>query len=97
MSINFAVSEQMASNDATLTPEMIVQSYEQAYFRVYGQTPRIRHIGGPWYYISGETVHRLALINEITRLHELAKPPQPAYTPPNRSVIQKLISRLRGL
>jgi hypothetical protein len=85
----------MASDDPTLTPELIVHGYTRAYRKVYGRDPRIRHIGGQWYYVGGETVHRVSLLNETLRLHQMA-PSESSYATANRGMIQRLISRLRG-
>jgi hypothetical protein len=86
----------MTPDDPTLTPNLIVDSYERAFRRVYGREPRVRHIGGQWYYINSETVHRVTLLAEIMRLRELAREQSP-YEPPTRSMVQRLIARLRGL
>lgn len=80
----------------TLTPKVLIDGYERAFARVYGRPPSIQHVGGQWYYVNGETVHRLALIAEIGRLREQAQR-APRYQPEDRSVIQRLIARLRGL
>ena len=85
----------MSPDDPTLTPELIIHGYVRAYRKLYGREPRIRHIGGQWYYVGGETVHRVSLLNETLRLHQLA-PQQSSYAAPNRGMIQRLISRLRG-
>jgi hypothetical protein len=85
----------MSPDDPTLTPELIVHAYVRAYRKVYGRDPRIRHIGGQWYYVSGETVHRVSLLNETMRLRQMV-PPESSYAAPNRGMIQRLISRLRG-
>ena len=86
----------MSPEDPTLTPDVIVSSYERAYRKVYGRTPRIRHVGGQWYYIGDETVHRVTLMAEIVRLRHQAREQSP-YAPPTRSMVQRLISRLRSL
>ncbi|MAS37028.1 MAG: hypothetical protein CL610_23715 [Anaerolineaceae bacterium] len=86
----------MSHKDKTLTPELIINGYERAYRKVYGRDPRIRHIGGQWYYINGETVHRMTLMSEIVRLNDLAKQQSP-YAKPTRSMVQRLIARLRGI
>ncbi len=85
----------MVDNESTLTPQIIAHSYERAFREVHGRDPQIRHVGGQWYYINGETVHRFALLNEITRLRDLAQ--QQRRTQADRSVIQRLIAKLRGI
>ncbi|HLV35324.1 MAG TPA: hypothetical protein VKY59_09435 [Spirillospora sp.] len=91
-----ATNRTMSPDDATLTPHLIVEGYERAYRKVYGREPRIRHIGGQWYYVAGETVHRVTLLAEIMRLREIARQESP-YAPPSRSMIQRLIARLRSI
>ncbi len=91
-----ATKQVMTPTDPTLTPDIIVEGYERAYRRIHGREPQIRHIGGQWYYVAGETVHRITLLAEIMRLRELAHRENP-YEAPNRSMIQRLIARLRGI
>jgi hypothetical protein len=86
----------MSPDDITLTPEWIVNEYEAAYRKVHGYDPRIRHIGGQWYYIGGETVHRVALLTETARLRDIVKQQNP-FSSPNRGMISRLIARLRGI
>lgn len=86
-----------AYSDPTLTPQSIVESYGRAYQKVYGRVPRVRHVSGQWYCVGDETVHRLTLLTEIQRLSEEAKQLNPFVHTPNRSVINRLIARLRSL
>ena len=86
----------MSPSDPTLTPDIIVTSYERAYRQVYGHDPRIRHVGGQWYYVGDETVHRITLLTEIQRLRSQVQEQSP-YATPNRSMIQRLIARLRTI
>ena len=98
MSVGYRTPDQddLPANDPTITPDLIVSSYESAYRKVYGRMPRVRHVGGQWYYVGGETVHRVTLLTEIIRLRDLAREQSP-YAPPSRSMVQRLISRLRNL
>jgi hypothetical protein len=84
----------MASEDLTLSPQIMVDSYQRAYKQVHGRTLQVRHQFGEWYYINGETVHRLTLLQEITRLRSIAHKQRLQNT--DRSLVQKLITRLRG-
>jgi hypothetical protein len=86
----------MSTSDVTLTPQCIINEYMSAYRKLYGRDPRVRHIGGQWYYINGETVHRVALLTETARLRDVAKQ-QHAFSSPTRSMISRLITRLRGI
>jgi hypothetical protein len=85
----------IAVDDPTLPPRYVMDSYKRAYLKVHGREPMARYMGNHWYYINGETVHRLTLMNEISRLHEMQQAPPPIKT--DKSVIQKLIARLRSL
>ena len=86
----------MSPNDVTLTPQQMVDDYESAYRKVHGQDPRVRHIGGQWYYVGGETIHRLALLTETARLRDIARQQNP-FSSPTRGMITRLIARLRGI
>ena len=87
----------MAYGEQTLTPHHIVESYGRAYRKVHGRYPRVRHVAGQWYCVGDETVHRLTLMTEIKRLSEEARQLNPFAATPNRSVVQRLIARLRTL
>ncbi|MBZ0291667.1 MAG: hypothetical protein K8L99_03785 [Anaerolineae bacterium] len=83
------------SHSDTLTPQLIIHNYIRAYYEVHGREPHVRHIGGQWYYLNGETVHRMAIFNEITHLRETAHYQRKVQT--NKSIIQRLIVKLRGI
>jgi hypothetical protein len=85
----------MHDRDATLTPQIIIEHFERAYREVHGHDGAARHIGGQWYYVNGETVHRFALLKEIARLRELAQHQRRKQT--DRSIITRLIAKLRGI
>jgi len=84
-----------AVHDPTLPPRYVMENYKQAYYTAHGREPLVRYMGNHWYHVNGETVHRLTLIEEITRLHEMGQAARPSR--PDRSVIQRLIDRLRKL
>ncbi|KXK23282.1 MAG: hypothetical protein UZ15_CFX003000658 [Chloroflexi bacterium OLB15] len=84
-----------AVNDPTLPPRYVMDNYKRAYYNVHGREPAVRYMGNHWYHVNGETVHRLTLIEEITRLHEIGQVHKPVR--PEKSVIQRLIARLRSL
>jgi hypothetical protein len=52
-----------------------------------------------WYQINGETVHRITVFQEITRLRTLAaeQRAQQRKPPQDRGLITRLIARLRGV
>ncbi len=81
-------------DDATLTPQLIINAYERAFQRINGRVPTVRHLGGQWYYVNGESVHRVALMTETKRLREMSKSQQPAN---DRGLITRLIAKLRGI
>lgn len=83
----------VTQENATLTPQLIADNYRRAFKQVNGRDPQIRHLGGPWYYVNGETVHRVAVLAEITRLRDLVKRPGMG----DKGMIQRLISKLRGM
>jgi hypothetical protein len=86
-----------ALESATLTPKLIVDSYRHAYRQVHERDPLIIHMFAEWYHVNGETVHRVALFHEITRLRGLAQQQQRQAQTVDRGLIQRLISRLRGM
>jgi hypothetical protein len=83
----------VTQENATLTPQLIADNYCRAFEKVNGRQPQIRHLGGPWYYINGETVHRVAVLAEITRLRDLVRRPNMG----DKGMIQRLIDKLRRI
>lgn len=84
----------IAYDDPTIPPRYVVENYRQVYSRVHNREPLCRYIGNHWYSVNGETVHRATLMEEIARLRGLAQKPNLMST--DKSVIQRLIARLRG-
>jgi len=82
---------------ATLTPKHIVDAFQRAYQKVYGREAQVVHMFAEWYTVNGETVHRMTLFSEISRLNELARvqAAQPRPDNNNRTMVQRLIARLR--
>jgi hypothetical protein len=83
------------SDTTTLTPRQIVESFFRAYKLVHNREAHVTHISGDWYRVNGEIVHRITLLGEISRLHHLAQ--RQRLINADRSVVQRLIARLRGL
>lgn len=89
-------------NDATtLTPRSITDAFKSAYRQVHGRDPQVVHMFAEWYQVNGETVHRVTLFGEISRLRGLAhyqqqQRQQQRKSTADKSVIQRLIARLRG-
>ncbi|MBL8117548.1 MAG: hypothetical protein J0L63_21055 [Anaerolineae bacterium] len=83
---------------ATLTPQHIIDTFQRAYRRVYNRDAQVVHLFAEWYRVNGEIVHRVTLFGEITRLRELAKQQeQQRRAVPDRTMIQRLIAKLRGV
>lgn len=85
----------MQPDDPTLTPQLIINAYHRAFEQVNGRAPNIRHVGGHWYYVNGETLHRVALMGETLRLRQEAKNQRAVNS--ERSIITRLIAKLRGI
>ncbi len=83
-----------STDAATLSPNEIVEHYQRAYKQVHGREPQVIHMFAEWYQVNGETVHRLTLFGEISRLRSLAQQQRLAKT--DKSVVQRLIAKLRG-
>jgi acyl-ACP thioesterase len=88
----------MRPDDHTLTPEDIAKGYQRSYCALHGRTPRVIHMGGYWYKVNGEIVHRSTLIDETLRLKQIQreqKRARPAKV--EKSIVQRLIARLRAI
>lgn len=83
------------AESATLTPKDIIENYQRAYRHIHGQEPHVSHLFAEWYQVNGETVHRVSLFGEISRLRGLAQ--QQRLQKADKGVLQRLITRLRGL
>lgn len=81
--------------DATVKPKLVMDTYRRAYQSVHHREPYITHLSDDWYQVNGETVHRLTLFREITRLRDMAQTHRLIKT--DKSVVQRLINRLRNL
>ncbi|MCA9913962.1 MAG: hypothetical protein H6671_07350 [Anaerolineaceae bacterium] len=84
------------NHDTTLSPQAIMESFYHAYRAVNKQEPRVTHMFAEWYQVNGETVHRLTLLNEISRLRGIANQ-QRLASAADKSLIQRLITKLRGI
>jgi hypothetical protein len=81
--------------EQTLTPLDIAEGYQQIYHAIHGRTPHVLHMGGYWYKVNGEIVHRTTLIQEITRLRELRR--QQYKQKLDGNVLSRLIRKLRAV
>jgi hypothetical protein len=81
--------------DNTLTPDAIMENFRRAYKGVHGQEPVITHMFAEWYQVNGETVHRMAVFAEISRLRSLSQ--RQRVNTADRSIVQRLIAKLRGV
>ena len=86
----------MIADDPTLPPRYVVENYRRAYTVINGREPFVRYMGNHWYNVNGETVHRSTLMEEIARLRNLSQR-QTITTKTDKSVIHRLIARLRSL
>lgn len=90
------------TTEQTLTPHLILEGYSDLYQKIYSHAPQVDYMGNSWYRINGELVHRSVLLSEMDRLRDIrevvfqpAKPiPYSAET--KKTVIQRLIAKLRG-
>jgi len=85
----------MVADDPTLPPRYVVENYRRAYTVVNGREPFVRYMGNHWYNVNGETVHRSTLMEEIARLRMMSQ--RQHIVKADKSVIQRLIARLRSL
>jgi hypothetical protein len=82
-------------DDASMPPRYVVDAYRRAFKSAYGKEPAARYAGNYWYFINNEAVHHATLIQEIARLRDMSQ--KQTLLNADKSVIHKLISRLRGL
>jgi hypothetical protein len=85
----------MNQSEATLSPEMIIQSFQHAYKQVHGRTPHVIHQFGEWYQVNGEIVPRSTLLAEAVRLGSFAHKKRLQAT--DKSLVNRLIAKLRGI
>lgn len=83
------------SDAITLTPKEIVEQFQRVYRQAYGNDPQVTHMFAEWYQINGETVHRVTMFSEIGRLRTIAQQRVPLRN--DRTLVQRLIARLRGI
>lgn len=83
------------SDAVTLTPKEIVEQFQRVYRQAYGHEPQVNHMFAEWYQINGETVHRMTMFSEIGRLRTIAQQRVPQRA--DRTLVQRLIARLRGI
>ncbi len=83
------------TENASVNPQYVMDAFHRAYYLVHKRDPQIAHLFDDWYQVNGETIHRLTLFHEITRLRDLAQKHRLASA--DKTVVQRLIARLRGL
>jgi len=74
-------------------PQDVLKGYQGAFYNLHGHTCRARHLHGEWFQVNGEIVHRSTLEAETEHLHTLIVQKRR----PQKSVVQRLIDRLRNL
>ncbi|NDJ61762.1 MAG: hypothetical protein GYB67_11595 [Chloroflexi bacterium] len=83
--------------DQTQTPEFILQEYNRCCRAVYGAENQVHYMGYGWYQVNNEVVHRMVILGEIQRLTELiAQARQPVTSAP-KSVVKRLIDKLKRM
>jgi hypothetical protein len=85
---------QYSTEAVTISPNEIIEHYQRAYKQIHGREPQVMHMFAEWYQVNGETVHRLTLFGEISRLRVIAQQQRLANT--DRSIVQRLIAKLRA-
>lgn len=85
----------MNQADATLSPQLIVESYQRAYKQVHGRTPAVRHQFGEWYQVGSEIVPRSTLLGEVARLRSITQ--KQRLQSADKSLVNRLIAKLRGV
>lgn len=74
-------------------PQELTEGYIRSYNALHGEVPRVRHMNGPWFMVNGEILHQRTLSEEIMRLKTLSE----RRTPVERSIIHRLIARLKAI
>lgn len=87
----------------TITSRDIIESYVESYRTIYLRKPAMRYLGNGWYLVDDEIVHQAIIIQETGRLQQLLrqqaqqKRMMPEKVQERKGIVQRLISRLRGL
>lgn len=91
------------TTEQTLTPHLILEGYSDLYQKIYSHAPQVDYMGNSWYRVNGELVHRSVLLSEIDRLRDIREvafqppKPQPHSAEAKKSMVQRLIAKLRGV
>lgn len=91
------VQEPISHNEVTLSPFDIAEAYRESFKTLYGKDVDVQYIYNKWYTVNGETVHRITLMQEITRLQGLIRLRNQSMPRRDKNMVNRLISRLRGL
>jgi hypothetical protein len=81
--------------ESALPPREVIENYRRAFKSVNGKEPHVRYAGNYWFFVNNEAVHQAMLVREIARLRDLAQ--KQTLLSADRSVIHRLIARLRGI
>jgi hypothetical protein len=84
--------------DEHTPPRYLAEIYRQTFTRLHQHEPVCQYLGNQWFNVNGEMVYRAMLIDEIARLQELCQTisPQRHIITADKSIIKRLIARLRG-
>lgn len=85
--------------DEHTPPRYVAEIYRQTFLRIHQHEPQCLYLGNHWYNVNGELVHRAMLMDEIVRLQELLESvaPRRSLITADKSIIKRLIARLRGI
>jgi hypothetical protein len=81
----------------------VIESYIESYRTVYLRKPAMRYLGNGWYLVDDEIVHQAIIIQETGRLQQMIRQQMssrqlaPEIIQQRKSVVSRLIDRLRGL
>lgn len=82
-------------SQGTITTDQVIKHYQRAFKLVYGYEPRVYYLRQQWYRVNGELVHHRVIMDQIAHLRYLAR--KKRMKTHNRTTIQRLIDKLRGL
>jgi hypothetical protein len=89
------MTHQILLEEAALPPRLAMEHFRRAHKVVHGREPAVRYAGNYWYFVNNEAVHHGVLVQEIARLRDLAQ--KQTLLTADKSVIHRLIARLRGM
>jgi hypothetical protein len=89
------MQNQALLQESAVSPHHVIDAYRRAHYTVHGREVHVRYAGNSWYFVNNEAVHHKMLLQEITRLREVEQ--RQTLLNADKSIIHRLIARLRGL